>query len=241
MKLYKFKDLTYKEKHHEFLDIVLQNRIWCANPAALNDENEFQFKLDYNPSYRSYDLLSQVVDKFGTNNYLPSNISAHLTIEKLESYVDPIFKDLITKCRNTLGVTSFSITSNDEHLWNEYGEKGNGVFIEIEVPDHLVGQSYHLVNYVSEKIFHVDTILESSLFDHKVIEAFRNILLTKTKLWVREEEIRFIGTRQNVHLILDGHINEVTFGRCVPSNTYQELMALIGTHCYDNNIRIKKI
>ena len=61
---------------------------------------------------------------------------------------------------------------------------------------------------------------------------------TKTKKWAEEEEIRFIGERQDVNLIFDGHISEVTFGPNVPTHTLEKLVAHIANHCSANNIRI---
>lgn len=243
MKIYKFKDLTDEKKHPHFLKIVLQNSIWCASPDSLNDEEEFKFKLNYEPSPHTGQLLSEVVAKFRTTNYLPPQISASLALKnkKLESIAAPIIDDIVNKCRATIGITSFSITKTDVNLWERYGGKGNGVFVEINIPDHLVGQSYHRVHYVSDRIFHVDSFLESALFPGRAFETYRNILLTKTKKWSKEEEMRFIGNRQDVNLILDGHISEVTFGPCVPAHILEQLEARIDSHCSANNIRIKKL
>jgi len=243
MKIYKFKDLTDEKKHSHFLQIVLKNSIWCARPDSLNDKDEFKFKLDYEPSPHTAQLLSEVVAQYRTTNYLPPHelVSLALKNKKLEVISAPIIDDIVHKCRTTIGITSFSITKNDVHLWEEYGGKGNGVFVEINIPDHLVGQSYHWVHYVSDKIFHVDSFLESALFPDRASETYRNILLTKIKKWAREEEIRFIGNRQDVNLILDGHISEVTFGPRVPTHTLEQLVAHIANHCSANNIRITKL
>ena len=140
MKIYKFKDLTDEKKHPHFCQIVLQNTIWCAKPDSLNDENEFKFKLDYNPSAFTADLLSQAVTKHRTTNYSPPNLSASFVLKhrRLEEIVAPIIEDMINNCRNTIGVVSFSITKTDDHLWHEYGGKGNGVCIEINIPDKLI-------------------------------------------------------------------------------------------------------
>jgi len=209
----------------------------------LNDKDEFKFKLDYEPSPHTAQLLSEVVAQYRTTNYLPPHelVSLALKNKKLEVISAPIIDDIVHKCRTTIGITSFSITKNDVHLWEEYGGKGNGVFVEINIPDHLVGQSYHWVHYVSDKIFHVDSFLESALFPDRASETYRNILLTKIKKWAREEEIRFIGNRQDVNLILDGHISEVTFGPRVPTHTLEQLVAHIANHCSANNIRITKL
>ena len=251
MKIYKFKDLTDEKKHSHFLQIVLNNSIWCARPDSLNDEDEFKFKLDYQPSSHTAQLLSKVVaqnrasfsQKYPTTIYPPPHVSASLALKnkKLEVIAPRIIDDIVHKCRTTIGITSFSTTKNDPHLWEEYGGKGNGVFVEINIPDHLVGQSYHRVHYVSDKIFHVDSFFESALFPDRVFETYRDILLTKTKKWAQEEEIRFIGNRQDVNLIFDGHISEVTFGPYVAKHTLERLVAHIADHGNANNIRITKL
>ncbi len=242
MKIYKFKDLTDEKKHSHFYQIVLQNTIWCAKPDSFNDENEFKIKLDYKQSSDTANLLSQVVKKHRTTNYSPELItSSVLKCEKLEEIAAPIVDDLIKDCRNTIGVVSFSITKTDEHLWNEYGGKGNGVCIEINIPDERIGESYHRVHYVPEKIFHIDSFLESNLSQERAFETYRNILLTKTKKWSQEEEMRFIGNRQEVNLIIDDYISEVTFGAKVPVHTLKQVEAKIFKHCNTNNIKITKL
>ena len=243
MQIYKFKDLTDEQKHSHFLQIVSRNSIWCARPDSLNDIDEFGFRLDYEPSPRTGELLSEVIAQYRTTSYLPPHVSASLALKngKLEAIAAPIIDDVVTKCRTTIGITSFSITKTDVHLWEEYGGKGNGVCVEINIPDHLVGQSYHRVQYVSERIFHVDSFLESALFPDRVFETYRNILLTKTKKWAQEEEIRFIGNRQDVNHIFDGYISEVTFGPNVPPRTLEKLLANMANHSSANNIRIGKL
>jgi hypothetical protein len=138
----------------------------------------------------------------------------------------------------SVGITSFSMTRADDRLWKEYGGKGNGACIEINIPDHLVGHAYHRIHYVPTKIFHIDTFLESALFPDRAFQTYQNILLTKTKQWEQEEEIRFMGNRQNVNLILDGQVSEVTFGSEVPAETLAALKETIAKHCRANNIKV---
>jgi hypothetical protein len=140
-----------------------------------------------------------------------------------------------------MGVTSFSATKADSRLWEQYGGKGNGVRVGIDLPDHLVGHAYHRVHYVTKKIFHVDSFLESALQPDKMFETYRNILLTKTKKWEQEDEMRFIGTRQNVNLILDGRISEVTFGPNVPPAILAKLTAEIANHCRANDTHVSQL
>lgn len=243
MRIYKFKDLTEESINHHFLDIVLKNTIWCARPDSLNDGNEFRFELNYEPSIRTPELLTKVVAKYRSTNFIAPEISAPLALanNRLRAIAAPVINDTIEKCRTNIGITSFSITKSDNHLWNEYGGKGNGVCIEINIPDHLIGHFYHRVNYVQNKTFHIDSFLESALFPDKAFATYKNILLTKTKKWEQEEEIRFIGNRQDVNLIYDGYISEITFGPKVPRHNLDKLVALITSHCSAKNISIKKL
>ena len=242
MKIYKFKDLTNEKKHFHFYHIILHNAVWCARPDSLNDEDEFKIKLNYDPSLRTANLLSQVVEKYRTTNFLSPHLSVSLVLQngRLEEIAVPIIKDVIDKSRDTIGIASFSVIKDDDHLWMEYGGKGNGACIEIEIPDKLINVSFHPVHYVSEKVFHVDSFLESALFPDKAFETYRNILLTKTKKWSREDEIRFVSKRPEVNVIIDGRITEITLGNQVPTHTIEQVEVNIINHCRANGIKIIK-
>jgi hypothetical protein len=243
MKIYKFKDFTDEKKHSHFYQIVLQNAIWCAKPDSLNDGDEFKFKLNYDPSPRTADLLIQVVARYRTTNLLPPHLSVSLVLQnrRLEAIAAPVIRDVIDKSRNTIGIASFSATKTDDHLWSEYGGKGNGVCVEIEIPDNLLNVSFHPVRYVSKRVFHVDSFLESALFPDKAFDTYRNILLTKTRKWAQEEEIRFVSKRPEVNLIIDGRITEITLGVHVPAHTIEQVEASIIDRCRANDIRITKL
>lgn len=243
MKIYKFKDLTEEKKHPHFYQIVLQNAIWCAKPESLNDEDEFRFKLNYDPSPRTADLLTEVVKKYRTTNFLSPSLPVSLALQnkRVEAIAAPIIKDVIDKSRRTIGIASFSATKADDRLWAEYGGQGNGACVEIEIPDRLLNVSFHPVHYVSEKTFHVDSFLESALFPDKAFDTYRNILLTKTKKWQQEEEIRFVSKRPEVNVIIDGRITEITLGARIPSHTTEHVEATIAEYCRANGIRIMKL
>jgi hypothetical protein len=241
MRIYKFKNLTDEQYHCHFLQIVLEKSIWCASPDSLNDEDEFKFELDYKPSPQTAQLLARAIAPY--DNLVPPHVSVPIVLKdkKLKDLAEPVIAKMVRQCRALIGITSFSLTKTDDHLWEEYGGRGNGVCIEINIPDHLVGQSYHQVDYVSGRTFHVDLFLESVLNPAKADEVFRKILLTKTKKWTSEEEIRLLGKQQNVEMLFDGHINEITFGPEVPTHTLEKLMASIGDHCNANGIKILRL
>lgn len=242
MKIYKFRELTDETKCQRFLSIVLENTVWCAKPDDLNDQDEFRFSLDYTPSEKTARLLAEFISQYRVTKRLPPELSAAMVLATgtLQKIATPYIEEVIHQCRTTIGVTSFSLIKSDNHLWEEYGGQGNGVYIEFDVPDALVDESYHRVNYVQERVFHIDNFLESSLFLENKITNFRNILLTKTKKWSQEEEIRFIGKRQDVNLIIDGLITEIGFGPNVPNDTFERIMADIDGYCSSKDIRIIK-
>jgi hypothetical protein len=161
--------------------------------------------------------------------------------KRLEEVVAPIIQQVVKQCRQTMAITSFSATDANSFLWEEYGGNGNGACIAINIPDRLIGNTYHRVQYVSERVFHIDRFLEAVLCHNKAFEVYRNILLTKTKKWSQEEEIRFVSNRPDVNWLFDGHITEVTFGWHVPAPILEQLTAKIGDHCHSRNIIIATI
>lgn len=243
MKIYKFKDLTDEKKRPHFYQMVLHNSMWCAKPGSLNDEMEFDFKLNYAPFVHTANLLSQVVKRYRTTDYFPPDLSVSFVMQhkQLEEITVPIIEQMISNCRDTIGITSFSATKNSDHLWKEYGGNGNGACIEIEISDEVIKDRYHQVCYVPEKVFHIDSFLESALFPEKAYETFRNLLLTKTNTWKREKEIRFVSKMPEVNAIFDGRITEIILGANIPANAMNQVEETINNHCRLNGIIITVI
>jgi hypothetical protein len=118
MRLYKFKNLSNREWHSHFLQIVLDKCIWCACPDSLNDPEEFRFGLDYRPTPRTLPLLIDAIANFGTANLLLPNLSAShaITNDRLELLAAPVIAVMIENCRKTIGVTSFSMDGEDPQI-----------------------------------------------------------------------------------------------------------------------------
>lgn len=243
MRIYKFRDLRRQIDRQRFVQIVLEKSIWCARPDSLNDGEEFSFRLDYSPSKDTAGLLTEVLSRYGTGNHLPPALSAAMVLQKggLSEIAAPIIEDIVHQCRTTLGIVSFSLTKEDDHLWAEYGGQGNGAYVEIDLSDALIGTSYHRVHYVPEKVFHIDAFLESAVVPDKRIITYRNILLAKTKKWSQEDELRFIGKMQDVNLMLDGEITEIGFGPDVPEEIFNFLFAEIEPRCVREGISVQRL
>lgn len=241
MKIYKYRDLRRQVDRQHFVQIVLEKSVWCARPDSLNDGEEFRFHLDYRPSEDTAGLLTEVLSRYGTDNHLPPALSAAMALQngRLAEIAVPIIEGIVQQCRATLGIVSFSLSKEDDHLWAEYGGEGNGAYIEIDLPDSFVGSSYHRVHYVEEKVFHIDAFLRSAIAPDQRIINYRNILLTKTRRWHREDELRFIGKMQDVKLSIDGSITEIGFGPKVPDEILNSIIAEIEPYCGTEGIRLR--
>lgn len=233
MKIYKFKSLQDESAHYHLLQIIDENKVWCAAPKTLNDTKEFSFEMDYCPTKKTSILLAKVLEKFGSLN-LPPHMKASYVIanNKLEEIAKPVVEDMVKECRNSIGVTSFSKSGTGDQLWKEYGGKGNGAVVEFEMSDASLGRTFHSVDYVAKRLFHIDIFLESQIGDASQI--FRSILCTKTKRWQDEQEIRFLGQTPNINIKFEAPVTGITIGRNVSSLLTKKLIE----HCKIRKINV---
>lgn len=233
MNIYKFKSLQEESTLDHLLQIIDENKVWCAAPETLNDKSEFNFEMDYQPTNVTGDLLTKVLEKYGTLN-VPSNMKASYALlnNKLEEFTKPVVGDMVNKCRESIGVTSFSKVGEGAWLWEEYGGSGNGAVVEFEMSNQSLGRTFHSVEYVEQRLFHIDVFLESQIGDSS--QLFKNILCTKTKQWEGEQEIRFLGQTPNINITFDAPVTALTIGKNVSDSLRKELIA----HCVKRGIRV---
>lgn len=96
-----------------------------------------------------------------------------------------------------------------------------------------MGKEIFDVNYVTEKVFHVDLFLEAALLEDRARQLFNAMLLTKTERWKPEEEVRIITERQDVHMRV-GSVTEVMFGKNVEAHMMDEIINNINSHFHDH-------
>ena len=233
MKIYKFRDLRQEYTQNHFFHILKENMVWCAAPSSLNDISEFSFSMDYTPSQKTASLLAAMMQKHGKLNF-PTYMSASYAVlkNKIEEFAKPEVYKIIDKCRETIGVTSFSLSGTDPWLWETYGGQGFGAVVEFEIQESDIGNIYHLVDYTKENIFHVDMFLESALNNTEKI--FRKILCTKTLKWKQEKEIRFLGKTPNINIKLNTPITAVIIGEKVS----EQLTKKIENCCVEKDVNI---
>ena len=247
MKIYKYKDVRNINEENEsyFYQIILNNSIWCAKPNSLNDKDEFKIEIDCNKSPNTEKLLQQFIMNLKYDNAAspPHHLSAISLFgnKEIRKITKPIIDEMIQKMRNDIGIASFSELKNNKHLWNMYGGQGNGACIEIDIPCDLLGKSFFRVKYVKKKRYHIDSFIEATLYNNN--EYYHEIfLLTKTKMWTKEKEIRFVSKKQDVNVHLDDgcYISEIILGKNVPWDKLSEIERNISDHCNLNDIKITK-
>lgn len=207
MKVYKYRALSIEEDDLSLgrLERVVRHRaIWCAWPRSLNDPKEFAWKCDFTVSPETADLLADLLVRLKGR---PRDLARRLAIDaidrgSLQTLAEPAIAEMIEHARNGVGVACFGTSPDNPTLWQRYGADGSGVCVEVDVPDLLLGSQLHRVVYNDEQKIHIDDFLRSR-FDLSYGAVIYASLLTKTKFWEPEDEVRFLSKRPGIEVVID--------------------------------------
>lgn len=215
MKIYKYREVDSSDDRSlsRLTRIVRDGFIWCAQPGALNDPEEFAWAPDFTPSPNTLDVLEALLQK---TNRLPAPETrrrAQTVLDRgvLEALGRPVIADLIRKTRDEIGVACFGSTPDNPALWSRCAGDGNGVAIEIDVPEPLLGTQLHRVIYDDDRSIHIDDFIRSMEGRDSSIGVYAT-LLTKTRSWSPEQEIRFLSKQQGEVRIDGSTVTGVVFG-----------------------------
>jgi hypothetical protein len=215
MRLCKYRDLSTGggEQLRRVFEIIETGGFWCAAPSSFNDDSEFIWDCDYAPTDRTTSLLTSVLAE--TMPAPNANAAARTVVAegRLEEFIQPRLEAMMAQCRSELGVVSFCCSSDNDTMWSRYGGGGNGVCIEIEAPDEILGREVHSVQYVTSKRIHVDDFLASQSSSLATKFIYDISLLTKQSCWAPESEVRFVSKLQNVYVrISNSRLSRVVLG-----------------------------
>jgi hypothetical protein len=200
VKLYKYRAL--KDGDAEALrrlhSALREQSFWCAQPDTLNDDQEFAWRCDYRPTAQTVALLAGLLMRERGWEFAAAweQIEPFLATGSLERAAEPDIRRLIRRCRSEVGLLCLGTSPSNATLWTRYGANGEGVCIEIDVPEPLINTHFFPVQYAQEKVVHIDELLLSYFADPTNMYSYA--LLTKLNQWAPEEEIRFISSAQNV-------------------------------------------
>ena len=233
MKIYKYRALRLGDDLSlERLKRVVSHRlVWCARPDTLNDLEEFAWTCDFSESPNTVELLAHLlVETKGRSR--PEALRRALEVIRngnLETLGAPVIDEMIRRTREGIGVACFGIAPDNRTLWSRYADEGRGVCVELEVPDSLSGTQLHSVVYEENRRIHVDDFVRSRN-DLGAAAGVYTTLLTKTKYWECEREIRFLSKRPQVEVVLDGStVTRVVLGPRTDRSVAARVEDLAGT------------
>jgi hypothetical protein len=216
MKIYKYRALAPgDELALERLERILRHRLsWCARPDTLNDPAEFAWTCDFNETRNTANLVAELLQEAkGRSAFIARQIAIEVIRRgRLGELGAPVIDDMIQRQRDEVGIACFGTTPDNPTLWARYGGDGAGVCVELDVSDSLVGTQLHRVVYNDHRRLHIDDFLRSRN-DLRFTANVYAALLTKTRYWKPEGEIRFISKRQQVEVVIDeSTVTEVILG-----------------------------
>lgn len=185
MLLYKFRSLA----NFEFTaDILVKERLYCAEYHALNDPFEGQFlvsRLKYEPGANWYEEPGDPVEEPGTS-------------EELATF----FPNGVPR------ICSLSSEADDVRMWSYYGDshKGIAIILELEPSKSLQEVKYEpVLHKVDERILGLDSLDPATW-----------ILLQKTREWSFEKEWRVFSDAP--FLDVSGKIEGIVLGCRFPES-----------------------
>lgn len=206
MKIYKYRSVNPRDVAgcSRLAQIVNHKLVWCARPDTLNDPDEFAWTCDFTQSPKTLDVVAGLLQK--TKGHCPSEAlrRAKVVLERgaFEPLGKPVIEEMIKKMRDEIGVACFGSTPDNPLLWSRYAGEGTGVSVEFDVPDSLLGSQLHRVVYEDNRRIHIDEFIRSMDERDAAVGVYAT-MLTKTKYWEPEEEIRFLSKRQQVEVRID--------------------------------------
>lgn len=232
MRLYKYRDLsdTAESSIQRLSEILHKNAFWCAGPSTLNDEIEFIWDCNYEPTSATVPLLTDLLVKLRGRTPTEARALAQIAVLNrcIEQIARPVFDNIIKQCRQEIGLLCFGTSNDNKVLWQRYAGNGNGVCIEIDVPDALLNKHLFPVEYPSAKVLHIDQLLAAFTDATQTRTIYSVALLSKTPSWAPEKEIRFISTQQDINVHISGSvISNIILGPNLAPEIRRELKVLI--------------
>ena len=230
MRLFKYRDLSNPtEGLPRLRQILLTYGFWAASADTLNDPDEYFWDVDYSPTAQTASLLSRsLVTHRGLALAEAASLARHsVELGRVAAVAAPVLGALQQRIRSTVGVVCFGGRPDNMTLWERYAASGNGVCVELDAPDSLLGDQLHEVEYVSDKRVHIDTFLAASAPD-AVRPMYKAALLTKTRAWEGERETRYLSRIHGVAIRLQkSQVVRLWLGRALEVSIRKQVLQMV--------------
>jgi hypothetical protein len=236
MKLYKYRELKdgSDEAIMHIQSILQQQAFWCAKPDTLNDDQEFSWRCNYQSTTETVGLLAALISRKRNRPLAETKeqVEHFVASSSLENVAAPVIAGLIQQCRSEVGLLCFGTSPNNPTLWSRYGSNGEGVCIELDVPDLLLNTQLFEVQYAHEKVVHIDDLLRA--YFTNTTKMYSLALLTKPAKWAPEEEVRFVSSKQGVSVRIEGaQVSGLYLGRSLSASTEDRVRNIVKALSYE--------
>jgi len=109
-------------------------------------------------------------------------------------------------------------------MWGQYGDKGNGVCIELEyskikLPTNVFADNIKYINLSKMFKFNPILLFKRGLLEQNIFKRRKELFFTKTTDWKGENEFRFI-TKENDYLDISSAISAIYITKLNSENTF---------------------
>jgi hypothetical protein len=109
-------------------------------------------------------------------------------------------------------------------MWGQYGDKGNGVCIELEyskikLPADVFANNVKYINLSKMFKFNPILLFKQDLLEQNIVKHRKELFFTKTIEWKGENEFRFI-TKDHDYLDISSAITAIYITKLVSENTF---------------------
>lgn len=217
--------------------ILSKSDLKFNNPSKFNDPfdcNDLLIRIDLDFS-RKKELLKEMVYKGFTNL---DREGKRKKLNEFKFHPEKL-RELVIKQisfeKEKIGICCFSKVNDDILLWSHYADKHKGVCINFKfIPVYVKLCAFYPVNYVEK----IEQISSSEL----MTDVMFHWLLTKSKKWEYEQEIRSIAMEYKGFINFDKQtVQEIIFGCNTSKDDINEITKILKEKGYPENIVLNKM
>lgn len=176
------------------LKMLIKSEIWFGNPINFNDPFEGEFTIKSSSGERAKEIVEEFYKK--DLNYKEQQIAKKLEAIKQDPniYTNDLINELKRIQRLKYGVSCFTKSPDDILMWAHYADSGKGICLVFGQSDleYSLKQTYSEMKY--GRVIYEENLPKADV-KHNGKETYitiqEEVILTKLKRWVYEEEYRF--------------------------------------------------
>jgi len=236
--LYKYRSMANPQDVNYTLDILKNQRIFCAPPSSFNDPFDCRSKL-------TYEAPEAVKNKVAKDRLIKEK--PELAIKEIEKLVTSRWKeieeygpeDFFRWLKNDIGVASFASHPDNLLMWSHYAGSHNGICIELSATDE---SHVDFISRAQPVQYRHEYPIVNFYMTNKVEKALAHVL-TKSEHWSYEHEWRIIvdsNAEDRFISLPDGLISEVFLGTRITDNNRRLILETVSSAAIAGKLRVSQ-